>query len=558
MTTLQSSPHAARKANGVFYTPLPVAQYVVRQVFDKCRAKDKESRPRVLDFACGDGVFLQAAFDRLLELHGLAEAPHSNHEERLRLLDDCVYGVDLDSSALKLASATLSGMAGHDRESMIGKNLSSGNALTMEWEKDFANVMQSGGFDVIVGNPPYVNIRHLTKHHGEEFKRELSERYRCAHRAYDVYVLFIELAHRLLKPGGVCGLIVPNKVATLEYARECRELMLQETEICRIDDISTTQIFPTAAVYPYIVIWKKNPPASTHRIAVSHCQTIDQLHENSPIIHVKQSSLSAKTGLTIHGTLDVESRVATETLSQHASLHSGTTGFCAQQIAAELKDREASSDQHFPFIVSRNIDRYVVHPGNVRFMRRQFRQPFLDRASSCLSAAKRELFTGPKIVLAGMSKYLEAAYDPGGLALGVQIYAVARWKSDPYYLLGLLNSKLLSHIFRLRYQAKRMSGGYFAINKGQLAQLPVRLVDSQDDESRCAKEEIIQCVQSIIALTTSRRVVAKTELLRMDEKIDQRVYQLYGLTADERIQIKRAFCEGSSRALTSKNTLRAA
>src|SRR5207253_3534865 len=90
-----------------------------------------------------------------------------------------------------------------------------------------------------------------------------------------------------------------------------------------------------------------------------------------------------------------------------------------------------------------------------------------------LTTAKRRLFAAPKIVIAGMSRRLEAAWDGRGLALGVQVFAASEWKLDPFYLLALLNSKLLSYLFATRYAAKRLSGGYLAINKGQLARLQI-------------------------------------------------------------------------------------
>ena len=72
-----------------------------------------------------------------------------------------------------------------------------------------------------------------------------------------------------------------------------------------------------------------------------------------------------------------------------------------------------------------------------------------------------------------MSRRLEAAWDDRGLALGVQVFAASEIQVDPFYLLALLNSKLLSYLFATRFAAKRLSGGYFAINKGQLAKLPI-------------------------------------------------------------------------------------
>ena len=138
-----------------------------------------------------------------------------------------------------------------------------------------------------------------------------------------------------------------------------------------------------------------------------------------------------------------------------------------------MKEREDADEAVFPFITSGNIDRYRVSMGDVRYMQRKFRDPVLPVASHLLTPAKRRLFAEPKIVVAGMSRRLEAAWCDQPLALGVQVFAAAEIQVDPFYLLALLNSRLLSHLFRTRFSAKRLAGGYLSVNKGQLARLSI-------------------------------------------------------------------------------------
>ena len=139
-----------------------------------------------------------------------------------------------------------------------------------------------------------------------------------------------------------------------------------------------------------------------------------------------------------------------------------------------------------------------------------------------LSESKRTLFADPKIVIAGMSRRLEAAFDAGGLALGVQVYAVANFQDEARFLLGVLNSKLMSFLLRTRFQAKRLAGGYLAINKSQLAKLPIRFVDEADRRAVSLRDSIIDIVDGL------ERPNAESE-----DEIDRLVYQLYGLTDAE-------------------------
>jgi hypothetical protein len=549
-----------RRAAGQFYTPRPVVQYIVQQTFDRlffdCRTGGEL---RILEPACGEGIFLVEAYRYL---RGLSPDDDGLPE---RILRHGLYGVDRDEQAVRQARRTLAALAGGDAleqarlecdlaktircgDALLGRDLDTG-AAPLDWNREFPEIFQAprGGFDAVIGNPPYVNIRLLTRHHGAAVKDYLRDHYRCAAGAYDLYVLFLELALRLLRPGGICGMIVPNKLATLDYARNCRAMLLREATLLTIADLSGCRVFPQASVYPYVVIWKKEPAPTGHRIAVVQTEEVERLAGDLPVRYVAQHELVAQAGWHLHGSLDVESRVPTRPLGEVADIHSGTTGFEAARIAALLRDGPIDdAEPGFEFVVTGNVDRYAVRTGEVRFMKRRWMHPVLPDDPSELTPAKRRLYGGAKILVAGMSRRLEAAWDPGGLALGVQLYAVVP-KIDPYYLLALLNSTLLSHLFRLRFQAKRLAGGYLAVNKSQLAALPIRMAHDQDGQA--IQQELAALARELTELGSAvfcgGRIEAAANCAtkpQIDRQIDERVYQLYALTDDE-IQRVEADCD---------------
>ena len=416
------------------------------------------------------------------------------------------------------------------------------------WELEFPEVFFDGpesrvnpGFDAVIGNPPYVNIRLITQQQGEQVKRFLREQYRSAHGLFDLYVLFVERPYQLLRDGGRWGMIVPNKIATLDYAEKCRELLLNDTSIEVIADVSGLNVFPGVGVYPYVIIWEKRSPSVDHRVSVVTPIRPDDLLDAKPTTELLQTDFSADSGLMIHGTLDVESRVPTVRFSEIATLHSGTTGFAAQQMAEALTERATCETEHFDFIVSGNIDRYAVRLGQVRFMKRDFLEPVLERGHDILTANKRNLFAGPKLVVAGMTRRLEAAYDPGGLSLGVQVYAAAEPSVDPWYLLGILNSKLISYVFAIRFQAKHLAGDYLSINKGQLAKLPIREVDMTKAGEKKLYDRVVGLVKRIspfaqavaAAETADDQRTAQRKMVEIDAQIDATVYELYKLRPAE-------------------------
>ncbi len=523
------------KPSGVFYTPPGVARYIVQTSIKLLLETGRRaSQVQLLDPACGDGVFLQESLRCLTAAGGGRASEFVNQ----------IHGVDIDSSATQLARERLAACAACDPQD-VAQNIRNGDALIareveappgsrppappIDWPAAFPHVFRDGGFDVVVGNPPYVNIRLLTKHRGPAVKRYLSEHYRCAQRAYDLYVLFLEQAYRLLRPGGICGMIVPNKVAEMEYSRGCRHLLLERTSLLKIVDVSTLRLFSAASVFPYILIWRKQQARAGHSLAVISATCESDLEHDLRETPVLQSGLSADQGFDLHGAIDIEARVDTEPLSERATLCSGTTGFVAEQLAQQVVERDiVHGPGYHDFIVSRNIDRFVIRRGNVRFMKRQFRKPALPENSSLLSADKKRLFRGAKIVVAGMTRRLEAAWDRGGLALGVQVYAIKPTADDPYFVLGLLNSRLLTYLFRLRFRAKQLSGGYFAINKRQLGQLPIRIWPRRELPEDA--QELSRLVRRMITLPTTDRAGTGSQI---DAAIDNLVYRMYNVSQAE-------------------------
>jgi adenine-specific DNA-methyltransferase len=138
-------------------------------------------------------------------------------------------------------------------------------------------------------------------------------------------------------------------------------------------------------------------------------------------------------------------------------------------------------------------------------------------------------------VIAGMSRRIEAAWDADGMALGVQVFAAADCQVDPFYLLALLNSKLLSYLFRTRFAAKRLAGGYLAVNKGQLAKLPIVV--------RSLRERDRQRIEQLSELAAALSRGASQQTAASETRIDRLVYELYQLTPQQIAAVERHFAE---------------
>jgi adenine-specific DNA-methyltransferase len=534
-----------RRSGGVFYTPADVADFIVEQTLRPLVAEMPANGVRslrVLDPACGCGAFLLAAYRWLCDWRETS-AGHRLRPTQRRAIARRLAGIDIDPVAVKLARESLGKAAGLPAAE-LADNIRVGDALLAhdDWF--------CGRFDAVVTNPPYVNIRRLAKSREGALADAYRRRYRCAAGAFDLYTLFVERSVAALAAGGRIGAIVPNKLATLDYARPCRELLLSEGTLDAVVDVSGLGIFADADVYPYIVVWTKRPPTAEHAIRVVRPVSLAAVGRPFRAVQsvdgpegpshgwscVLQSRQRADRGLTLGGELDVESRAATVPLGELCTIHSGATGFQAAELAARLIERNECGLEHAPnecstfeFIVSGNIDPYAIELGNVRFMGRQLKRPILPADDPILSTRKQQLYAAPKIVLAGMCRHLEAAFDSRGLALGVQVYALTDWQVDPHYLLGVLNSSVLTQLFRLRFAAKRLAGGYFSLSKKQLAQLPIRMFDRSDRMERRLHDRLVDLVRR--RLKSADPLGAAT--LNLDAQIDDLVSRLYHVAPGE-------------------------
>jgi methylase of polypeptide subunit release factors len=556
---------ARRKQQGVYYTPRPIIQYMVQHTLEPllqhCTPNEMAAL-KVVDMACGAGGFILAAFDYLqhktvewYRTQGTASADallkvQGNWQLHPQLQTEIIlnnlFAVDVDPQAiavtklllhlkLLLAAPTL-------HEALLPsleKQVQCGNALVasdyvsdthsvqpFDWQQQFPSIMHSGGFHAILGNPPYVNVRLITQSHSAGLKAYYRQKFVCAQKGFDLYVLFLEQAVRLLRPQGRCGMIVPNKLASLEYAAACRQLLTTQLAWDRITDLSGAQLFSAASVYPYILIGTKQGPSPDHHFQYHVVNSVEDLPAPKLIALRPQRELQYATSWQLPGSWPVELRVPTQSLATLAKIHSGTTGFSAQQVANALFEEGATptASDSLRFIVSGNIDRYRIQLGQVRYMQKLYAQPCIARSSAVLSTQKKELFSAAKIVIAGMTQRLEAAWDEQGLALGVQVFAVVSKQLDYRYLLGLLNSRLMSHLFRTRFHAKRLAGNYLAINKGQLAQLPIRVISPEDSASQALQQAIQTHVE---------RLLREPADAASEEQVDRLVNQLYQLTPAE-------------------------
>ncbi|HWQ93401.1 MAG TPA: N-6 DNA methylase, partial [Clostridia bacterium] len=236
---------------------------------------------RILDPACGSGAFLIEAFD---QLHAWFDTSNARLEELRgqrtlfdldrQILQHNLYGVDLNAEAVQICQLSLwiKTAARGKRLTSLDHTIREGNSVisdpavhpkAFDWHAAFPEVFAQGGFDVVIGNPPYVRQELLTP-----FKPWLQKNYVAFHGMADLYVYFYELGLRVLKPGGLLSMIVTNKWMKAGYGEPLRKFFTEKAWIRSVVDFGhAKQIFEEADVFPSIIVAQKPTEAPKPKTA---------------------------------------------------------------------------------------------------------------------------------------------------------------------------------------------------------------------------------------------------------------------------------------------------
>ncbi|MFH1109881.1 MAG: N-6 DNA methylase [Planctomycetota bacterium] len=344
--TLEPKPEV-RKAGGVYYTPKYIVDYIVQNTVGKLidgKSPGEISKMRFADIACGSGSFLLGVYDCLLKYitHWYNEHPskapkpavmkrnnalYLSLQEKARILTDNIYGVDIDSQAVEVAQLSLYLKLLEEETTAsarqytldfhrpllpsLADNIKCGNSLidsefyndnvglfddkelrtkvnTFDWKPEFPNIFKDGGFNAIVGNPPYVNAWELYASVPEiRDYINADSTYTTADRHWDLYVVFIERALSLLKESGSLAYIIPYSYAIQKYGINSRRMVLDNCTLESVADLRTVRVFGTVPVITIIPIIKKEKPKARWNVQIRkpgptatklHAGTIEDVH----------------------------------------------------------------------------------------------------------------------------------------------------------------------------------------------------------------------------------------------------------------------------------------
>ena len=281
-----------RKSQGIYYTPRYIVDYIVQNTLGeilKNKPAHEAMKIKVLDPACGSGSFLIRAFEYLDNY--IKKDPNQTGSDlkdyirKISILTSNVFGVDLDGEAVEIAQLNLLLKVLWKREKLpnLSHNIECGNSLIsgnekelkkyfgkdwkvkkpFNWEERFEDVFKQGGFDVIIGNPPYIK-EFVDKsafdglHNSPYYQGKM-----------DIWTLFGCVAIDLLKEGGLFSFIAPNNWLTNAGASIFRNKILSEGEIISFTDFGDFKVFDEAGIQTMIFVFKKGKPREVYNINYS-------------------------------------------------------------------------------------------------------------------------------------------------------------------------------------------------------------------------------------------------------------------------------------------------
>ncbi|EOG6894202.1 TaqI-like C-terminal specificity domain-containing protein [Flavobacterium psychrophilum] len=634
-----------RKKDGVFYTPKYITKYIVENTIGKlCEEKktelqlvdedyttDKKRQKKTLqalidkvenyrswllqlticDPACGSGAFLNQALDFLIAEHQYIDELKAKlfgdtfvlSDVETSILENNLFGVDLNEESVEIAKLSLWLRTAQPNRKLndLSSNIQCGNSLiddvavagdkAFNWQQAFEKVFAKGGFDVIIGNPPYgakldeVSINYYR------------EKYDSVIGHSEVYYIFSEKAiNQLTKQNGVIGFIIPNAWLSNKYAKKLREILILNTTIKNLINFNRQIIFEDANVETSIFIIEINKPKSDNMVLVGQDLITQYNFKQSDWINNENYLISFASDNKIDEILKKVNK-AEYKLSDKLDVSNGFKPYQANYginlfgVPLTVEDVK-NKIYHSNVKLDDNFKKEIKGKGVKRYSF-LWEENYIKWGKWLMSPKAIHYFEQPKILVRQViSDYLFAFLDDEKYYADQSLYVCTNFigKNEKLeYYTALLNSKLFGFYFRKFYSEE--DDLFPKIKVNELKNLPIQKADSktienlsvasvlmteknktlqqqqakvinmlqrdygltkptkkleiwyeltvQDFFKELAKAKIVLSaiqkdeVQEYFETYQKQAVATKNQITATDKQIDAMVYELYGLSEEE-------------------------
>ncbi|PHR13191.1 MAG: restriction endonuclease subunit M [Aequorivita sp.] len=514
-----------RKKDGVFYTPKYITKYIVENTVGKLCQEKKEAlgfkeevyfevkrgthqntkklllevldsyrewllQITICDPACGSGAFLNQALDFLIKEHRYIDELKAKvlggglilSDIENTILENNIYGVDLNEESVEIAKLSLWLRTAQPRRKLndLSNNIKCGNSLidskavagdkAFNWQEQFPQIFANGGFDVVIGNPPYVNANELKKGLSKDQYSFLKSNYETAKGTVDLYIYFFEKGLDIINQNGILSYITPNRFLSASYGKALREILVNRYEILGLIDYSDKRVFEDASTYPVISFLKKKE-REDYKVTTGGFDEVSK-----QIIEAKFDSnkLNVLEDYILGFLLNDKLIITEKIINQSESLeNAGKINATSTASEADDYSKLITEDGHgYKLINTGTIDPYCTTWGISELIDkgRKLLKPFLPKESESISENRHNLYSSPKIIIAKIGLKCEAFYDNKGEYSSINTNCIHSFSEDylPEYVQCWINSKLYNYMFECFFDGLRMSGGYLLFSAPNL------------------------------------------------------------------------------------------
>jgi type I restriction-modification system DNA methylase subunit len=509
-----------RKKDGVFYTPKYITKYIVENTVGKlCDEKkvaleiieeefftDKKRQKKTIqglvekietyrkwllqlticDPACGSGAFLNQALDFLIEEHQYIDELQAKlfgdalvlSDMENSILENNLFGVDLNEESVEIAKLSLWLRTAQPNRKLndLNGNIKCGNSLiddmavagdkAFNWQQAFPKVFEKGGFDVVIGNPPYVRSRGLFE---EKEKEYFINQYSTSSYQLDLYKLFIEKSCKIINQNGCLSFITPSVFLINEYDKPLREFLLNNFNFNIIAN-TDENIFNDASVKTVVFVIDKKHSYSSEinflkivksEFVFEKLVSQDVFVKQDYLINEKMNSNS----------LDIINKLKKfEILDSFYEVKNG------MKVRKELLFDKNNGEDYKPFILGKNIFSYFKTYDNI-FVDYKIEN---EKLYSNQAFRNKEIFQQEKLIVRQiLGKKIVTSYDDGCFFTDQTTYLI-NIKNPTFflkYLLCVLNSKLMFYYFTNTSSDNKVV--FPKVKKSQLLELPIVELQNQ-------------------------------------------------------------------------------
>jgi type I restriction-modification system DNA methylase subunit len=485
-----------RKNKGQFYTPKEVVDYIISYL-------NIDSTQKIIDPSCGCGSFLIS----IIEYLNKKEKPNLNN----------IYGIDIDKNAVDITRISLLIKTNFEEENVkkIYKNIKVGNSilkdkkideLAIEWNKEFSDVMEHGGFDLVIGNPPYVTLRKNEHYNSEEsIYREVKN------GPVNAATLMLRKSLEYIKQGGMLAFVLPKSILYVNSYSKLRKYILENTSIIHIVDLGL--MFKDVRGEQIILILKKEKPIPDSIIEVKTFKSSTKSLNSQPSYYINQSDFKAfdnkililenKEYYSILGKISKKGKKLSEVVEGNI--------FRGLPLNKKITDTAKDKLTYEKILSGRSISKFAIKKNYY------INKIYLNKINSSTLIRNKS----KKIIMQNIfssESGVMAVYDEVGI-LTLDTVTNILVKEDRYgkYLLGLLHSKLINFFISFAL----FNGGRLTmhLDKTYIGDIPIIY-------EPCIEYEII--IKEV-----EKAMYNKTDIKQTLKEIDTRVYKIYDLSKKE-------------------------